>query len=135
VINEISRSGSFQYLREGGALYLNMRVVDLSDENIGFRYDRKKKGELRRSVIPTETRITAQVEVNVQDASTGCILLGPARISASVDFDHDYYSSRNGINVFSLGQLNDIDSAYDAVRIPLDHALARKIVEYINDSW
>lgn len=135
IISEIAKSGSFEYLRNGGALILQIKMIDLSDENIGFRYDRKKKGELTKSVIPTETRIKALIELIVLDAASGCVLLGPARLSAYIDFDHDYYSSRNGINIFSLGQLSDIDAAYDAVRKPLYYALARKIVEFVNDSW
>ena len=135
VVEEIVRSGSFEYRRDGGALVLEIEQVDLREENIGFRYDRKKRGKLTKDIIPTETRIISVVEVAVIESVSGCTVLGPVRLSASVDFDHDYYFSRDEVNVFSLGQLIDIDEAYDAVQTPLYQALAEKIVAYITQSW
>lgn len=135
VIKEIERSGTLKYVSSGGSLILKINLLDLRDENIGFRYDRNKEGKLTRSVIPTETRLKAIAEVCVVDACGGNTILGPVILSTSIDFDHDYYSSHNGINIFSLGQLTDYDDARDAVRNPLNKALGRKIVEYVNESW
>lgn len=135
IVRQLTESGDYVYKSSNGALCLDVKVVQVSDQNIGFRYDRNKKGKITESVIPTETRITAVAEVTVYE-SAGCSpVLGPVLIAASVDFDHDYYNSRNAINVFSLGQLSDYDEAYDAVKRPLDEALAKKIVDYVNDSW
>lgn len=137
IIRQISARGDFEYLCDGGDLILKVVVVDLSEENIGFRYDRNKEGHISkyRDIIPTETRLIALAEVSVMEACSGVIVLGPVRLTASVDFDHDYYFSRDGVNTFSLGQLSDIDAALDAVRRPLNEALARKIVDYVADSW
>jgi len=135
LIHQLSLSGEFEYVREGGSLVLKVNLTDFRDENIGFRYDRKKRGDLTKSVIPTETRITAFAEVSLVEACTGKVVLGPAKIMASVDFDHDYYSSRNGVNIFSLGQLGDIDAAHEAVNTPLYRALAQKLVDYVCQSW
>lgn len=135
VISDIARSGVFEFRKSDGALVLKIKITDLRDDNIGFRYDRKKKGELTHSIIPTETRLTAYAEVVGEDAATGCVVLGPVRVMAFVDFDHDYYSNRDGVNIFSLGQLNDVDAAYDAAQAPLNQALARKIVDYVCDNW
>src|SRR5690606_34666957 len=135
LINELARSVCFQLRQCDGDLILKVKITDWRDENIGFRYDRKKKGELTHSVIPTETRLTAYSEVIVENSRTGCVVLGPVRVRACVDFDHDYYSNRDGVNIFSLGQLNDVDAAYDAAQTPLNQALARKIVDYLCNSW
>lgn len=135
VIRKISRSSAFEYRKQCANLKLVVKIIDFSDENIGFRYDRHKDGRLRDTIIPTETRFSATAEVVVVDTSTGKIILGPSLLSASVDFDHDYYSSRNEINVFSLGQLSDYDAANDAAYTPLNDALAQKIVDYISDNW
>ncbi len=135
LVRELVRSGAFQYRAHDGVLQLNVAIVDVRDENIGFNYDRKKRGKRTKDVIPTESRVIATVEVSVTERGTCRQLLGPARITASVDYDHDYYFSRNGVNVFSLGQLIDIDSAYDAVQTPLQELLARKIVDFVNQSW
>ncbi len=135
LIEKISTSGAFQYRHSGGELILKAKVIELRDENIGFRYDRKKQGNLKRAIVPTETRLNALVEVSVIEAATNKIMRGPTRITASIDFDHDYYYSRNAVNIFSLGQLSDIDAAYDAVMRPLNRCLAEKIVDYIINSW
>lgn len=135
VIKKLSLSGAFRYVSSGGDLNLKMKVIDLSEENIGFSYDRKKCGKLKHSLIPTETRINALAEISLVEAGTGKILRGPIRIRADAEFDHTYYATRDEINVFSLGQLSDIDAARDAAMIPLNRALAERIVDYIVNSW
>ncbi len=135
LIREVEISGGLSYVNSGGELELVVKLLDLRDQNIGFRYDRDSRDRLTDSIIPTETRLTAVAEVCVLDVCSGRQVVGPLILTSSVDFDHDYYSSRNGINIFSLGQLTDIDAARDAVRFPLNKALAKKIVEYINESW
>lgn len=135
IIKEIVRTGDFDYRYHGGGLILKVKQVEIDEDNIGFRYDRKKRGELTSDVIPTETRVTMVVELSVVEAASCRTVLGPVLLSASVDYDHDYYSSRDGVNIFSLGQLTDLDAAYDAVQTPLNRAMAEKIVDYITQSW
>lgn len=135
LIHEIARSGCLQYRADGGALQLHVAIVDIRQESIGFNYDRKKKGKRTDDTIPVEERIYATAEVSVTEAGSCRTIIAPVRLTASVDFDHDYYFSRNGVNIFSLGQLIDIDSAYDAVQTPLHDLLAKKIVDYLDQSW
>lgn len=132
VIQQISSSGVFAYRKEGGSVLLKIKIVDLRDENIGFRYYRNKEGKLKKDLIPTETRVAVSAEVTLVEAGSCTPILGPALISAGLDFDHDFYSSDT---TFSLGQLNDFDSAYDAVTHPLNKVLAQKIVDFVNDGW
>lgn len=136
LIRHLSQSGTLEYCNSNGQLTLVVKLLKVRDKNIGFRYDRnRKKDELLDTIIPTEMRRTVFAEVVVIESYSKRVLIGPARISASVDFDHDYYSSRNGINIFSLGQLGDIDAAYDACLAPLYQNLAEKIIDYVNNSW
>lgn len=131
IIQQVSQSGILKYRKQGADLILQVKVIDYSDENIGFRYDRKKDGKLSSRIIPDETRIWVLVEVAIIDAGCGTTFLGPVQLYADVEFDHDYYDSRNGVNVFSLGQLTDIEAARDAAQRPLNRCLAQKIVDYI----
>lgn len=135
VIRNLSTSGAFRYVNTGGDLILKIKLIDLRDENIGFRYDRKRRGKLKHSIIPTETRVTALAEVLLIEAGTGQTIRGPTRIKASTEFDHTYYYTRHEINVFSLGQLSDIDAAQDAAMLPLNRYLAERIVDYVINSW
>lgn len=131
LVQQVSQSGLFRYNDSGASLALRVKILDYEDENIGFRYDRTKHGKFTSSVIPEETRTTVFVEVMLEEVCSGRAILGPVRLSASVVFDHDYYTSRNGVNVFSLGQLTDIDDARDTAQRPLNRNLARKIVDYL----
>lgn len=135
LIREIEINSGLNYVDHHGDLELQVKLIDLREQNIGFRYDRNRRNEIINSIIPTETRIFIIAEVIVLEKYTCKTILGPVEVVTSVEFDHDYYSSRNGINIFSLGQLTDLDEARVAVKTPLYKALARKIVEYINESW
>ncbi|MCB1111404.1 MAG: LptE family protein [Chlamydiales bacterium] len=135
LVRQLSATGQLTYCRYGGDLTLNVCILRRYDNDVGFRYDRKDCGQLTNSVIPTETRLTLVAQVSVVENNTCCQLIGPIVLKASVDFDHDYYSSRNAVNVFSLGQLTDIEAAVDAVRRPLNEKLAKKIVDYITETW
>lgn len=135
LIREITLNGAFDYIDTGGDLLLSVDLIEFCDDNIGFRYDRNKKGELTRSIIPTETRASLTAEITLFSSRTNCVIIGPVQVRASVDYDHDYYSSRDGVNVFSLGQLTDYEEAHDVVLRPLHKKLAKKIVQYIYESW
>lgn len=135
VIKKLSSSGSFRYVNCGGDLILKIKVIDFSEENIGFRYDRNKEGKLKKNIVPTETRAVVIAEVSLIDGGTGKIVRGPDRISAEAEFDHTYYTTRDEINIFSLGQLSDVYVARDAAKIPLNRALAERIADYVINSW
>ena len=135
LIREINASGAFRYCDRGGALTLKVSIIDYQDEHIGFQYDQKKHGEYKKLIIPDETRTTLLAEVILTETATGRVALGPARIAASITFDHDYYATRHRINVFSLGQLTDIDTAQEAAIRPLHRRLAKKVVDYITVDW
>lgn len=135
LIKKINESGAFVYCRNGGELVLTVNLLKVRDKNIGFRYDRKKDGQRAKTIIPTETRRTVTAEVAIVEACSSQTVLGPVVLSAFVDFDHDYYTSRDAINIFSLGQLVDIDSAYDAAKTPLYDKLAEKVTDYVINCW
>jgi len=135
IIKRMSDSSGLSYASCGGDIILQVKLIELRDENIGFRYDRKKEGKLKKVIIPSEARIKALIELQVIEAVSKRVIRGPVRLTASVDFDHTYYSSRRAINVFSLGQLNDYDAAQDAVKQPLYRQLAERIVDYVTSSW
>jgi hypothetical protein len=135
VIKKVSSSGAFRYAASDGDLLLKIKVIEVRDQNIGYRYDRKRNEHLKHSIIPSESRFTAVAEVTVIDELRNAAVRGPTLITASLDFDYDYYKVQHGANVFSLGQLNDVDSARDAARHPLDARLAERIADYLLNSW
>jgi len=143
LIKEMSRSGAFVYRNHSADLCLKVAIVEFFEQNIGYQqgpddddgYDDDDEYRTGNSIIPNETRLTVIAEVSVVESCTGCVKLGPGRIRASYDFDHDYYFSPDGINQTSLGQLTNMESAREAVIRPLSAVLAQKIVDYVVHSW
>lgn len=134
LIREITTTGTYTYCQYGGELELAVTLVDIVDENVAYRYEKETR-KVKRSTVPSETRLTAIAEVVLVETATGRCLVGPARIGGSVVFDHDYYTSPDAVNVFSLGQLTDIEQAQEAALTPLFQVLARNINEYIRNVW
>lgn len=136
LVKQFTGRAGLRYAPVGGDLLLKVSIVDKDDENIGFRYDHDSCGKLTKYVVPVESRTTVKVEVTLLDpCSSVSPILGPVQISAALDFDHEYYSSTGGVNIFSLGQLTDIDGARDAVLMPLYEQLAEHVADYILESW
>lgn len=135
LIEQISKSGAFSYRRDGGALILDVVLLDIDEENIGFVYDFNKQGKRERSTIPTETRATATAQVQLIESSSNKVIYGPVKIEAFVEFDHNYYFGSDELNRISLGQVTDIDAARDAVCRPLFEALSRKIADNVVYYW
>jgi hypothetical protein len=134
LIKELSSSGKYLY-SPSGELQLIVTIDDYYDENIGFRYDRSRKGKLKHYIIPTETRSYMLVEVELKSAFCEEAARAPVKILASMDYDHDYYIIRHGVNIFSLGQLTDVDTAEEAALVPLEKKMAEKIVDYVVYGW
>jgi len=134
VVREIAAASPFQYRSEGGDLQLIVKIIDIDDTNIGFRYDCKHNHKHSKSIIPSETRLSIVVEITLINAATDIAVFSPVRLMASIDLDHDYnYSLRSrGIVHFSLGQLTDADDSFEAAHTPLYLAIAQKITDYIN---
>lgn len=128
LIYQIAASGRYVYRAGQGDFILKVQVIDKYDENIGFRYERNKNCKVTHEIVPVETRGWIVVEVELF-SSQGKLLRGPCRLQASTEFDHDYYTIRDRVNIFSLGQLTDVDSAEDASMTPLYRRIAEKITE------
>lgn len=130
LIQEVTQRTPLVYRSENASAILQVRLLEVSDENVGFRYDRKRTGCIRHNVVPVETRLIALAEVALIDCNN-CYILGPETVSAFIDFDHEYYPNRNAVNVFSLGQLTEIDAAFDEALYPLSRELGRKIADWL----
>ncbi len=131
MIQAVALSGEYVYQACGGTYILQARIIDDVYENIGFRYDRTKKNCLKHYMIPVEMREGLLIEVQLIAACSGESILGPNRLYADVEYDHDYYAIRDGVNTFSLGQLTDIDSAEDAAKTPLYRNVSEKVASWL----
>lgn len=138
LIHHLAVTAPLRYVSCGGDLCLKTRLICPKAENIGFRYDIKDKKDrtvLAPWLIPTEERLWVSAELELVDSASCERLIGPLIVSVYIEFDHEYYLSRHGVNVFSLGQVTDIREATDAAQLPLAEALAKKIVDTIHYAW
>jgi hypothetical protein len=135
IIEQVEQQGGYKYVRDGGQLLLKVKVIDKESENIGFRYDPKHFAEKVKRVIPNEGRLKKLVEVSVLQGSTQECILGPIYIMGTCDFDHENYSPDRNINIFSLGQLSDIDTTYEVVDVPLNRDIGKKIALFLDNNF
>ena len=133
VVRAVSQMPQYRYTPDGGEQILVVELVEGREENVGFRYDRKKDGKRKKEIVPTETRLFVRVQVSLVEAATGQCLLGPTSIQEAVDYDHFYYGHHE-VNVFSLGQLTDREAAKEAAGVPLNERVAQQIVDWLQTS-
>lgn len=133
LIRAVAHSGCFCYVSSGGGFRLEVKLIELDDENVGFRYDHKKSGKRRKVIVPTETRARAEAVLSLIETASGRCVIGPISVTAYADFDHFYYGHHE-VNTFSLGQLTDTEGAHTAALRPLNKKLAEQIIEILYES-
>ena len=133
LIKYIEKQSPLAFVSEGGSLTLQVKLLDEKYENTGFRYNPHDLHHGKKKIIPNETRQKDLAEITVIDNRTGQTLLGPAYILATTDYDHQNYTLNNDVNVFSIGQLNDINTSQDALDVPRFRNLAKEIASYLEN--
>ncbi len=133
LIKYVEKQNPLVFVSEGGSLTLQVKLLDEKYENTGFRYNPHDLHHGKKKIIPNETRQKDLAEVTVIDNKTGTALLGPAYILGATDYDHQNYTLNNDVNVFSLGQLSDIDTSLDALDVPRYRNLAKEIATYLEN--
>ena len=135
LVRELSTSGSFRYVNCGGSYRLCVSLLCQEEDNIGFRYDTDRDGDLTTTTIPIETRVRATAEFSLVHVCSGEIVVGPERVSAWIDYDHEYTSGSDSLNLVSLGQVTDMEAASVVVPPRLGKKLAERIVDYLGAAW
>lgn len=144
LIRQISQSPTLSYSHGEGNWILNVKIINVSDERIGFRHDRSPVTEkLRKHLEGIEDRRRVTAEVVIISSSTEEIIYGPQIVSAEMDYDYVDPNSLKDLSVqgpngkffpvegFSLGQLDTIDAAKSDCLRPLYRKLAQKIIDGI----
>ncbi len=134
VIQEIEKKGQFRYTTADSRYLLKVKIIDSKYNNIGYRYDQKKLKDGKKQLVANETRQKILAEIQIIDRSSEQVVIGPAHIEASCDFDHENYNIQHKVNQYSLGQLTDIDTAYEVTEIPLYRKLAQNIAIYLENN-
>jgi len=140
IIRQLSYSGRYEYIREGGSLLLKVAVVSDGTSKIGYRYDRKNHSCKRTNHLqPTEARREITVELTLIDEASMMEIIKPTLVRGTSEYDFvgthslcDLSFIQGGRRVtvesFSLGQLDSVEGAQDDALLPLYRDLAEKIV-------
>ncbi len=130
LIRAITTSGTLAYRSYCSDLLLKVCLAKPEDTNIGFIYAPNSD-----IVVSNEARLTMTATIRLIDRYTGCCILGPCDVTASLTFDFEPDLSNVNDQAFALGQLEMHNLALDAAKPPLYTILAEKITDYINHSW
>lgn len=143
IVRQISASRAFSYTNQKGDMQLTVKILDITDSQIGYMHDRKDDGKVKKNILPNEGRYKIKAEFSLT-SSDGTLLAGPFIALADVDYDYieqdsfrelsfiDKNGNRALVSPFSLGQLEDKENAKEAAKRPLYKALAKKIVDAIS---
>ena len=146
IIRTLGSSGLADVVSSEGNYRLQVSILSNSVENIGYRQDPQKvDGKVRSTLLASEGRKTIAIEAALYRGDE--IVYGPYQIASDAEYDYvdgDSIQDLTFINPtgtlvtvlpFSLGQLESIESAQDAVARPLYSRLAQKVVETISSEW
>ena len=143
LVYAVASAGFLRYAHHDGDFFLEARLVEINNEQIGYRRGRHNDGRVKKGIMPTEGRQAAVVEITLRRAAELKPFWGPCRISADVDYDYIAQDSINDLSFtnsqgqrttvlsFSLGQLEPTASAQEAALDPLYRLLAKKIIEVV----
>lgn len=147
IIKQVSNSAQLSYNISNADYILDIKIIDNSTKQIGYKYDRNNQNIRQNNLRATEGRQEVTALVRLIDKRTNVDKFGPYRVKASSEFDYvdqdslndlsfiDANNQRTTVLSFSLGQLESIESAKQATLKPLYAKLAKKIVDAILAYW
>ncbi|NGX61031.1 MAG: hypothetical protein K940chlam9_00509 [Chlamydiae bacterium] len=144
LVKAIATSTTLGLISCGSELRLEVCLFAPEDENIGFAYapeeddeeeKKKEKEKFSKIVVSNEARLSLSASFSLIENQTGCLLLGPCRVTSSIDFDFEPDLGNVDFHAFSLGQLEMHNLALEGALTPLYTNLAEKIVDYVQHAW
>lgn len=148
IISYIDASGIVDIVPRRGDYRLEVKLKGSSNTQIGYRRDPQQiNGETKKNLLASEGRKSLTVEASLYRGNTKELAFGPYCLTADADYDYvdgDSFKdltfvSSSGVLVevlpFSLGQLESIESAQEAVQKALYRKISQKIVDVISAEW
>lgn len=148
IISSLDSSGVVKVARKGADYRLEVRLLSRETDQIGYRRDPQKiQGEVVTNLLASEARNTLHAKVTLYHRNTDQIAFGPYFLNADTEYDYvdgdslqdlTFISSSGALEEvlpFSLGQLESVESAYEASAKPIYRKLSQKIVDVISSEW
>jgi hypothetical protein len=134
VAKQIASLGNLKYQADAGDLWLKIETVSSQRKAIGFRHTRDIDGNLTKNISPTEDRLLQEVVISVIESESGQVILGPATIKATIDYDYEASVYKKPVLHESLGQLDQPLEAATLAHYPLYRELAKRIAYFVYHS-
>jgi hypothetical protein len=148
IISYVDASGIVDIVPKRGDYRLEVKLLGGANSQIGYRRDPQQiNGQTKKNLLASEGRRTMSVEARLYRGSTEELAFGPYSLTADADYDYVdgdsfrdlTFISSSGVLVevlpFSLGQLESIESAQEAVQRALYRRISQKIVDVISAEW
>jgi hypothetical protein len=148
IISSLDASGMVDLVSKDGDYRLEVKIKGGGNAQIGYRRNPQRiNGKIKKNLIPTEGRQGLTLEASLYRGCTKERVYGPYKLSVDAEYDYvdgDSFedltfisSSGDVVEVlpFSLGQLESVESAQEAVKRSLYRKMAQKIVDVISSEW
>jgi hypothetical protein len=139
IISYIDASGIFDIVPKGGDYRLEICLKGGGNTQIGYRRDPQKiKGLTKKNLVSSEGRRAFAVEACLYRGNTKELAFGPYSLTVDADYDLTFITKLGVLEEvlpFSLGQLESIESAQEAVQRALYRSISQKIVDVISAEW
>jgi hypothetical protein len=145
IVKALSRDSIYLLEKNNPALSLSCKILDISTDQIGYRYDRyEPTSQLINRLIPIESRKKIKIEVTVDNSFEGKTI-GPLILEASADFDFANFDTYKDLAFedlsgnfqstlsYSLGQLDSYEGAEEAALSRCFHEVALKICDLLQN--
>ncbi len=145
IVKALSRDSFFLMETKSPLFSLYCKILDISTEQIGYRYDRyEPTSQLINRLVPIESRKTIKIEVVIEHGIEEK-KIGPLILEAFADFDYANFDTYKDLafedqarNVqstlsYSLGQLDAYEGAEEAALSRCFYNIASKISDLLQN--
>ena|GEM_PF-1687917 len=135
LVHAIATNGHLR-MQQGCADYsLRVCLLPPTDTNIGFNYAKEKNLSKSNILVSREARLSICATLTLIECASGQRVAGPTEVCSSLDYDFESDFSRQGVDDFSIGQIQMHNLAKSSAMDALAKLLAEKIVDVVTFCW
>lgn len=127
------RSLAVQPTQKNARFILNIRLLNESDENIGFAYAPQQSTDTvpRHFVVADEGRLSLSIRVQLKDTQTGLLIFDRCLPKEYISFDFEPDLGTKNCQQFALGQYEMHSEALQSARRVLYAQAAKAVVQQV----
>jgi hypothetical protein len=135
LIKAVACYSNFDYSSSSAQYLLDVKLDCIKSEPIGFRYEQNYEGILGKRLVASEEQLTLKAEVTLKKCRNHQVVIPTFCVLETIEFDFEPETSPQNQTSYSMGQLDFLNAAEDAAKIPLYRNISKKIVDYLNAAF